>query len=171
MFGYQRIITSLNIQLPLSACNIKFRNLAASYPMLPWDIRHLDTWVECLSIPKLQPEHWHCGSMYHYPDHCPFRPGTSTAPPDGQLPPFRHPGIAPTAPTSINQNFPQAANPTPSQPRPLFPPQSPARFCRDFNNRGTCQRINCQCLHICEQCKGAHPKCVCPPLICGEFLY
>ena len=32
--------------------DIKFCNLAASYPILRWDVRHLDIWVECLSIPK-----------------------------------------------------------------------------------------------------------------------
>ena len=86
MFGYQHIITSVNLHLPLSAWmtyDIKFRTLAVSYPMLRWDVRHLDTWVECLSTPKSQPGHWpcpHCGSMYHFSDHCPFRPGTSSAP-------------------------------------------------------------------------------------------
>ena len=46
MFGYQCIITSLNLHLPLSAWmtyDIKFHTLAASYPMLRWDVRHLDT--------------------------------------------------------------------------------------------------------------------------------
>jgi len=45
MFGYQYIITSLNHQLPFSSWmnhDIKFRTLAASYPILPWDICHLD---------------------------------------------------------------------------------------------------------------------------------
>ena len=140
MFGYQRIITSLNLHLPLAAWmtyDIKFRTLAASYPMLCWDVRHLDTWVECLSIPKSQPECWpcpHCGSMYHFPDRCPFHPGTSSAPLDGELTLFQNPGTVPTTPWTVNPTYSQPVNPTSSQPQSLFPPPSLARFCHYFNN-------------------------------------
>ena len=50
-FGYQRIITSLNLSLPLSAWmtyDIRFQTLAASHPSLRWDSRHLDTWIDCM---------------------------------------------------------------------------------------------------------------------------
>ena len=127
MFGYQRIITSLNHQLPFSSWmnyDIKFRNLAASYPILRWDVRHLDRWVECLSIPKSQPERWpcpHCGSMYHYPDRCPFRSSTAPAPPDGQLSSFRNPGIAPTTP---NHNLLPPIPPSHNHSSPLIHPRT-----------------------------------------------
>ena len=39
---------------------------------------------------------------------------------------------------------------------------------QDFDNRGTCPRTNCQCFHICEQCKGAHPICSCPTTFVGN---
>ena len=68
-FGYQRIITSLNLSLPSSSWttyDIRFRTLAASHPSLHWDVRHLDTWIDCIPMPKAQPERWpcpHCSSM------------------------------------------------------------------------------------------------------------
>jgi len=58
-FGCQRIITSLNLSLPLNAWmtyDIKFRTLAASHPSLRWDTHHLDTWIDCIHMPKAQPE-------------------------------------------------------------------------------------------------------------------
>ena len=66
--------------------DIKFCTLAASYPR---DIRHLDTWVECISMPKSQPEHWpcpHCGSMYHYPQRRHFRACSFSTDANTQLP-------------------------------------------------------------------------------------
>ena len=45
LIGYQRLITSANLQLPLSSWmsyDIRFRTLAASNPALRWDIRHPD---------------------------------------------------------------------------------------------------------------------------------
>ena len=174
IFGYQCIISSLNLHLPLSAWmtyDIKSHTLAASYPMLRWDVHHLDTWVECLSILKSQPECWpcpHCSSMYHFPDRCPFRPGTFSAPPDRELPPSRNSSTVPTTPQTVNPSYSQAVNPTSSQPQSLLPPPPLARFCHDFNNRGTCQRASCQYLHSCEQCKSAHPQHACPTLFVGN---
>ena len=91
-FGYQRIITSLNLSLSLSSWmtyDIRFRTLTASHPSLCWAVRHLDTWIDCIPMPKAQPERWpgpHSGSMQQIPDCCPFRSNTRTNPPNRQLP-------------------------------------------------------------------------------------
>ena len=57
LFGYQRLITSANIQLPFSAWmtyDVKFRTLAANNPLLRWDAHHPDLWLECLTISNQQ---------------------------------------------------------------------------------------------------------------------
>ena len=54
MLGCQCIIASLNLRFPITTWmtyDLKLPTLAASYPSLCWDIRHLDTWVECISMP------------------------------------------------------------------------------------------------------------------------
>jgi len=96
MLGCQCIIASLNLRFPITTWmtyDIKFRTLAASYPSLRWDILHLDTWAECISMPITQPEHWpcpHCGSMYHYPQRCPFHTNSSSTDANRQLPVTGH---------------------------------------------------------------------------------
>ena len=136
--------------------DIKFRTLAASYPSLHWDVRHLDTWIDCIPMPKAQPERWpcpHCGSTYHFPERCPFRIGTSSNPPNRQLPTI---GGITNAP-----NFSHSA--TFSTPNP----QSLPEICRDFNFRG-CPRANCTYCHACEQCAGPYPKRNCSTLLVGQ---
>ena len=57
--GYQTIIKSANVTIYLNAWmtyDIKFRILAASYLTLPWDLCHVELYIDCLSIPKQQPE-------------------------------------------------------------------------------------------------------------------
>ena len=75
--------------------DIKFHTLTDSYPSLHWDTRHLDTCIECISLPKPQPERWPCppcGSMYmyHCPECCPFCAGSSSTDANGQLPVTGH---------------------------------------------------------------------------------
>ena len=53
LLGYQRLITSANLQLPFSSWmsyDVKFRTLAATCPSLRWDTRHPDLWLEHLTI-------------------------------------------------------------------------------------------------------------------------
>ena len=85
LLGYQRLITSANLQLPFSSWmsyDVKFRTLAATCPSLRWDVRHPDLWLECLTISKSPAsERWpcpHCNSVYHFPDRCPFRGNRSS---------------------------------------------------------------------------------------------
>ena len=92
LFGYQRLITSANLHLPFSAwmCyDTKFRSLAANYPSLHWEVRHPDLWLECMTIPKpVTPDRWpcpHCNSIYHFPNHCPFRDAKTLVPNDTRL--------------------------------------------------------------------------------------
>ena len=83
LFGYQCLITSANIQLPLSAWmtyDVKFRTLAVNNPLLRWDACHPDLWLECLTSKPAAPEHWpfpHYNGVHHFPDCCPFRGGKS----------------------------------------------------------------------------------------------
>ena len=76
------------LQLSFSAWvtyDVKFCTLATNNPLLCWDARHPDLWLECLKISKpVAPEceHWpcpHCNSAYHFPDCCPFRGGRFSA--------------------------------------------------------------------------------------------
>ena len=55
LLGYQRLITSANLQLPFSfwmSYDVKFCTLAATCPSLRWETRHSDPWLECLTISK-----------------------------------------------------------------------------------------------------------------------
>ena len=153
LLGYQRLITSANLQLPFSAWmsyDIRFRTLAASNSALRWDIRHPDLWLECLTFSRTATSsRWpcpHCNSLYHFPDRCPFRssrPSAST-PDDGQ-PSNRG--------ASSNSRSPERRNQQPS---------THTYYCRDFNNRGRCTRSHCAFHHLCERCGGSHPKLFCP---------
>ena len=52
LVAYQRIITLASNQYPLEAWlnyDVSFRTLAASDPLLRWDVRLTDLWVECFS--------------------------------------------------------------------------------------------------------------------------
>jgi len=154
-FGYQRIITSLNLSLPSIAWityDIKFWTLTASHPSLHWDIRHLDTWINCIHMPKAQPEWWpcpHCGNMYHFPDCRPFWLDTSSDPSIRQLPAAS--GAISTAPT-----VGAIANPTNATFNMPYQ-QSLPPICRDFNSH-SCSRLNCVFHHVCKLCTGQHPK-------------
>ena len=153
LIDYQCLITSANLQLPLSSWmsyDIRFRTLAASNPALSWDIRHPDLWLECLTISRISTSaRWpcpHCNSLYHFPDRCPFRssrPSVST--PDNRQPS--------SLGTSANPQFPELCT---QQPNP------PTYYCRDFNNRGRCTRSHCTFRHMCERCGGSHPRLFCP---------
>ena len=86
LFGYQCLITLVNLQLSFSAWisyNVKFRTLAATCPSLHWDVCHPDLWLECLTISKSPTsEYWpypHCNSVCHFLDRFPFHgSGSST---------------------------------------------------------------------------------------------
>jgi len=60
--------------------DIKFCTLAATYPSLQWDTQLSDWWLECITMPRLSLDRWpcpHCNSTTkHFPERCPFRPGT-----------------------------------------------------------------------------------------------
>ena len=52
LFGYQRLICSANTLLPVRSWlqyDSKFHTLAAADPLLRWDQRHPDLWLECLA--------------------------------------------------------------------------------------------------------------------------
>ena len=157
MLGYQRIIASLNLRFPITTWmtyDIKFRTLAASYPSLRWDIRHLDTWVECISMPKSQPEHWpcpHCGSMYHYPQRRHFRACSFSTDANTQLPITGH--APPPASTHNLHTCPQQ-------------PQSLSPICQDFNNQCSCLQASCFFRHVCY---GPHPQYACPTTQVGQL--
>ena len=146
-----------NLQLPLSAWmtyDIKFHTLAANHSSFHWDIHHPDLWLECLTFSKpAASERWpypYCNSMYHFPDCCSF-----------------HGSILSTPPPNDRQSFGLG---TPLEPRPnshfvdlrSCQPDSSSQICRDFNNRGKCNRRLCLFHHCCECCGGAHPKLFCP---------
>jgi len=103
LFGYQRIITSANLQLTLASWmsyNIKFRTLAASFPTLRWDWCISDLWMECVTMPRLFQDRWpcpYCNSTNHFPDHCPFCAGRLPAQLGG-FPPSNGPTSNPQPP-------------------------------------------------------------------------
>ena len=156
LFGYQCLITSANLQLPLSAWmtyDIKFHTLVANHSSLRWDICHPDLWLECLTFSKpAVSERWpypYCNSMYHFPDRCPFCGSSLSTPPNDR------------------QSF-SLGTPLKPLPNPQFAnlrsrqPDSSTQICRDFNNHGKCNRQPCPFHHCCEHCGGAHPKLFCP---------
>ena len=80
LVAYQRIITSASIQYPLAAWlnyDVRFRTLAASDPLLRWNVRLTDLWLECFSGTPASVTRWpcvQCGSTSHYPENCLFVP-------------------------------------------------------------------------------------------------
>ena len=78
LVAYQRIITSASIHYPLSAWlnyDVQFRTLAASDPLVRWDIRHTDLWLQCVTTTPPLAIRWpcpQCGATNHYPENCPF---------------------------------------------------------------------------------------------------
>ena len=106
--------------------------------------------IDCIPMSKAQPEGWscpHCGNTYHFPKCCLFRIGTSSNPPNRQLPSIG--AIANTPKFSLSATF--------STPNP----QSLPALYRDFNFRG-CPQANCTYHHACEQCAGPHLEHNCP---------
>ena len=132
LVGYQRIITSASLSLPLHAWlkyDGQFRTMAAWNPYLRWDQRHPDLWHETMtSVTSTQ--RWpcpYCGARTHFPDNCPrspFRDSTQR----GRPPNRRESG----------------------------PP-----ICGDYNNNRY-TRNACTFQHICLSCKGPHPRVSCP---------
>ena len=166
LFGYQRIITSANLQLPLASWmsyDIKFRTLAASFPTLRRDSRISDLRMECVTMPRLSQDRWpcpHCNSTNHFPDRCPFRAGKLPAQLGG-FPPSNGPTRNPQPPATTPALTPPQSNPR----QPLIPTASTTAICRDFNNIGSCPRsTSCRYCHICEHCYGPHSRRFCPNL-------
>ena len=79
LFGYQRLICSANTLLPVHSWlqyDSKFRTLAAADPLLRWDQRHPDLWLECLASGQ-QNKRWpcpYCRATNHFPSNCPHAP-------------------------------------------------------------------------------------------------
>ena len=80
LIACQCIITSASIQYPTLAClsyDLQFCTLAASDPILRWDARHTDLWLQCMTTTiATQSACWlwkHCSATNHYPDNCPIR--------------------------------------------------------------------------------------------------
>ena len=92
LVAYQRIITSANNQYPLVAWlnyDVHFRTPTASDPLLRWDVRLTDLWLECFSDTPAPMTRWpcvHCGATTHYPENCLFRAQSMSEPPRGQHP-------------------------------------------------------------------------------------
>ena len=55
--------------------DVHFCTLAASDPLLRWDVRLTDSWLECFSGTLATMTRWpcvHCGATTHYPESCLF---------------------------------------------------------------------------------------------------
>ena len=80
LFGYQRLICSAHTLLPLESWlqhDYKFRTLAAADPLLRWDQRHSDLWLECLASSHQSTKHWpcpYCRATNHFPENHPHSP-------------------------------------------------------------------------------------------------
>jgi len=151
-FGYQQIITSLSLSLPLSVCmtydTYKIPS-TGSQPLLPTlgctPPGHMD---RLHTNAKAQPERWpypHCSSMYHFPDRCPFRINVPTNPDSQQLPAIR----------------------TTNTPNTTFNSSCPQSLPRDFNIH-TCPRPNCA---FCTVCKDNTPNVLAPHPTFGVAHY
>ena len=126
LIGYQRIITSASLSLPLHAWlkyDGQFRTMAACNPYLWCDQRHPDLWHETMTY-VTSTQCWpcsYCGARTHFPDNCPrspFRDSTQRA-----RPPNRRESGPP-----IYGNY----------------------------NNGRCTRNAYTFQHICLSCKGTH---------------
>ena len=135
LFGYQRLICSANTLLPLDSWlqyDYKFRTLAAADPLLRWDQRHPDLWLECLASSYQSNKRWpcpYCRATNHFPDNCPHSP--------------------------ICTNKQQSSEHRTSNPRPSSRP-----ICGMFN-QGNCTCSDCSYRHICLTCEGNHPRVSC----------
>ena len=80
MIPYQHLICSATTLLPLQSrlqYDAKFRTLAAANPLLCWDQRHPDLWLEYLALSKQEQQCWSCPyykATTHFLDNCPHSP-------------------------------------------------------------------------------------------------
>ena len=91
MIPYQCLICSATALLPLQSWlryDAKFCTLAAANPLLCWDQRHPDLWLECLALGNKEQQHWpcpYCKVTTHFPENCPqspFRHNKTPTPPE-----------------------------------------------------------------------------------------
>ena len=149
LVAYQRIITSASIHYPLSAWlnyDVQFRTLAASDPLIRWDIRHTDLWLQCVTTTPPPAIRWpcpQCGATNHYPENCPFR---------------RH-----ITPAATNRQGPHTSSLFSSGQQHLTGGQFNYRppTCHAFN-RSICRRANCTFAHHCDLCGANHSARYCP---------
>ena len=77
MIPYQRLICSATTLLPLKSWlqyYAKFCTLAAANPLLRWDQRHPNLWLECLALGNKEQQRWpcpYCKATTHFPENCP----------------------------------------------------------------------------------------------------
>ena len=135
LFGYQRLICSAHTLLPLESWlqyDYKFWTLAAVDPLLRWDLRQSDLWLECLASSHQSTKRWpcpYCRATNHFPENCPHSPFHTK-----------------TRESSDHR----ASNSRPST-RPI---------CGMFN-QGHCTYLDCSYRHICLTCEGNHPRVSC----------
>ena len=135
LFGYQRLICSAHTLLPLESWlqyDYKFRTLAAADPLLRWDQRHSDLWLECLASSQQSTKRWpcpYCRATNHFPENCPHSP-------------FR---------TKTRESSDHRASNSRPSTRPI---------CGMFN-QGHCIYPDCSYRHICLTCEGNHPRVSC----------
>ena len=149
LVAYQRIITSASIHYPLSAWlnyDVQFRTLAALDPLIRWDIRHTDLWLQCVTTTPPPAIRWpcpQCAATNHYPENCPFH---------------RH-----ITPTATNRQGPPTSSFFSSGQQHLTGGQFNYRppTCHAFN-RSICRRANCTFAHHCNLCGANHSARYCP---------
>ena len=135
--GYQRLICSANTLLPVRSWlqyDSKFRTLAAADPLLRWDQRHPDLWLECLASVQQNAKRWPC----------PYCSGTNHFPSNCLQAPFRQ-----------KQDSPDHSRTSDHLKRSSHP------ICGMFN-QGHCSRQACSYQHICLSCEGKHTRAFCP---------
>ena len=135
LFGYQQLICSAHTLFPHESWlqyDYKFRTLAAADPLLRWDQRHSNLWLECLASSQQSTKYWPCPyyiATNHFPENCPHSPFC----------------------TKIRElSDHRASNSRPST-RPI---------CGMFN-QGHCTYPDCSYRHICLTCEGNHPRVSC----------
>ena len=135
LFGYQRLICSAHTLLPLESWlqyDYKFRTPAAADPLLQWDQRHSDLWLECLASSQQSTKRWpcpYCRATNHFPENCPHSP-------------FR---------TKTRESSDHRASNSRPSTRPI---------CGMFN-QGHCTYPDCSYRHICLTCERNHPRVSC----------
>ena len=143
-FGYQRLICSAHTLHPLESWlqyDYKFWTLAAADPLLWWDQRHSDLWLECLASSHQSTKCWpcpYCRATNHFPENCPHSPFC-------------------TKMQELSDH--RASNSRPSS-RPI---------CGMFN-QGRCTYPHCSHRHICLTCEGNHPWVSCSARQGSSFL-